>query len=119
MSADNTAIDDALRDLREQGFSIGYQGDVSDFLGIEITQCPNGTINLAEPQLIDFIISDLHMQHNTKSHDTPALSTTILHKDHDTPEMKPEFNYRSVIGKLNFLEKSTHINLSYSMYQCT
>ena len=61
---------------------------------------------------------DLYLQHNTRTFDTPALSTSILHKDHDTPNMNPEFNYRSVIGKLNFLEKSTHIDLSHSIHQC-
>ena len=32
--------------------------------------------------------------------------------------MKEEFHYRSVIGKLNFLEKSTCPDLAYSVNQC-
>ena len=32
--------------------------------------------------------------------------------------MTPEFHYRSVIGKLNFLEKSTRPDISNSMHQC-
>ena len=32
--------------------------------------------------------------------------------------MSPEFYYRSVIGKLNFLEKSTQPDISVSMHQC-
>ena len=118
MSANDTAIDNVLRDLREQGFSIDDQGDVSDFLGIKITRCPDGAIKLAQPQLIDSIIVDLHLQHNTRTCNTPTLSTSILHEDHDAPDMKPEFNDQSIIGKLNFLEKSTCINLSYSIHQC-
>ena len=32
--------------------------------------------------------------------------------------MRLKFNYRSVIGKLNFLEKSTHPDLAYAVHQC-
>ena len=32
--------------------------------------------------------------------------------------MTPEFHYRSVIGKLNFLEKSTRPDISVSVHQC-
>ena len=32
--------------------------------------------------------------------------------------MSPEFHYRSVIGKLNFLEKSTRLDISVSVHQC-
>ena len=33
--------------------------------------------------------------------------------------MTNEFNYRSVIGKLNFLEKSTRPDITYAVHQCT
>ena len=32
--------------------------------------------------------------------------------------MTPDFHYPSVIGKLNFLEKSTRLDISISMHQC-
>ena len=32
--------------------------------------------------------------------------------------MTNEFNYRSVIGKLNFLEKSTCPDITYAVHQC-
>ena len=32
--------------------------------------------------------------------------------------MQPEFHYRSVVGKLNFLEKSTRLDISVSVHQC-
>ena len=33
--------------------------------------------------------------------------------------MHPEFNYHSVVGKLNFLEKSMCPDLAYAVHQCT
>ena len=46
------------------------------------------------------------------------MTTSQLHKDSDGPEMTPDFHYRSVIGKLNFLEKSTRPDISVSVHQC-
>ena len=42
------------------------QGDVSDFLGIEVTHLKDGSIKLAQPHLIDAILKDLNLQENTK-----------------------------------------------------
>ena len=42
----------------------------------------------------------------------------ILHKDTQGAKIHPHFNYRSVIGKLNFLKKSTRLDLAYAVHQC-
>ena len=78
----------------------------------------DGAIKLAQPQLIDSIIADLYLHHNMKTHTMPALATALLHKDHDGPTMQSEFHYHSVIGKLNFLERSTRMDFSCSIHQC-
>ena len=74
---------------------------------------------LMQPQLIDSIIKDLHLQSSANGRKTPSMTTSLLHKDTDGPEMTPDFHYRSVIGKLNFLEKSTRPDISISVHQCT
>ena len=33
--------------------------------------------------------------------------------------MDEDFHYRGVIGKLNFLEQSTRIDISYTVHQCS
>ena len=48
----------------------------------------------------------------------PAVTTNLLHKDSDSPDMTLDFRYCSVIGKLNFLEKSTHPDISISVHRC-
>ena len=50
--------------------------------------------------------------------DTPALSTQILRKDSEGADTNPEFYYCSVIGKLNFLEKSSRPDIVYAIHQC-
>ena len=114
------ALDQVVKDLRScpQQFTVDDQGDVGDFLGIRIKKRKDGSIHLSQPQLIDSIIQDLHLQPGSNSKATPSVTSTLLHKDTDGPDMQPEFHYRSVIGKLNFLEKSTRPDISVSVHQC-
>ena len=116
----DTAIDEVVKDLRmsSKNFTIDDQGEVGDFLGIQIQTRDDGSIVLTQPQLIDSIIHDLHLQSGSNTKTTPAITTKLLHKDADGTEMTPEFHYRSVIGKLNFLEKSTRPDISVSVHQC-
>ena len=115
------AIDQVVMDLcsSPQQFTVDDQGDVGDFLGIQIKQQADGSVHLSQPQLIDSIIKDLHLQQSSNPKSTPAVTSTLLHKDTDGLDMLPEFHYRSVIGKLNFLEKSTRPDISVSVHQCT
>ena len=114
------AIDQVVNDLRacSRPFMVDDQGDVGDFLGIQVQKQDDGSILLTQPQLIDSIIIDLHLQASSNGKKTPSGMTSLLHKDSDSPEMTPDFHYRSVIGKLNFLEKSTRPDISISVHQC-
>ena len=106
---DSPSIDAVVADLQacSHRFTIDDQGDIGDFLGIQVTRFPDGSIQLTQPQLIDTIIKDLHLQSGSNMKKTSAVPNNPLHKDTDGPDMTPYFHYRSVIGKLNFLEKST------------
>ena len=117
---DDKAIDEVVNDLHlsSKNFTLDDQGEVGDFLGIQIQTMDDGTIVLTQPQLIDSIIQDLHLQSGSNHRNTPSITSKLLHKDADGPDMTPEFHYRSVIGKLNFLEKSTRPDISVSVHQC-
>ena len=116
----NDSIDQVVTDLRASSrkFTVDDQGDVGDFLGIQVQKQEDGSILLTQPQLIDSILKDLHLQSNSHGKKTPSVTTSLLHKDINGPEMTPDFHYRSVIGKLNFLEKSTRPDISISVHQC-
>ena len=116
----NDSIEQVVTDLRASSrkFTVDDQGDVGDFLGIQVQKQEDGSILLTQPQLIDLIIKDLHLQPSSNGKKTPSVTMSLLHKDIDGPEMTPDFNYRSVIGKLNFLEKSTRPDISISVHQC-
>jgi len=105
--------------LLGQLFDVDDQGDLNDFLGVKVEHLEDGRIKFTQPHLIDQILSDLHMtQPGTKSTPTPALLTKNLQPDDDGRPFDDSFHYRSVIGKLNFLEKSTRPDIAYAVHQC-
>ena len=94
------------------------QGDIKNYLGVNVTELDNGRIKLSQPHIIDQIIRDTKIPLNGETKATPAPATKILLPDIDGKEFDNRFNYRSVIGKLNFLEKSTRPDIAYTVYQC-
>jgi hypothetical protein len=42
----------------------------------------------------------------------------VLQRDIDGEPMSDDFSYRSVIGKANFLEKSTRPDIAVAIHQC-
>jgi hypothetical protein len=106
--------------LLHSQFSIEDKGEISDYLGVKVTKHQNGSITLTQPHLIQSILSDLHLLDNKQatSRTLPALTTKILHPDTEGTPFDNSFHYRSVIGKLNFLEKSTRPEIAYAVHQC-
>jgi hypothetical protein len=101
-------------------------GTLEDYLGVQVKHRKDGTIYLSQPHLIDSILQDLGFldergslrERKTSTRATPAQTTRLIGPD---PEGKPfthDWNYRSVIGKLNFLEKSTRPDIAYAVHQC-
>jgi len=102
----------------EGGFQIEDMGTLNEYLGVKVTHREDGTIMLAQPHMIQQILDDLSFQDSTTSKPTPALSSTVLDRDLHLPPMNPDFDYPSIIGMLNFLEKSTRPELAFAVHQC-
>jgi len=49
---------------------------------------------------------------------TPASSSKILMRHTESQDFDKSFNYRSVIGKLNYLEKGSRSDIAYITHQC-
>ena len=75
---------------------------------------------MSQPHLIDQVLKDLQLDGDgVDIKDTPAMCTKILSA---FPEGKPHdghFHYRTMIGKLNSLEKSSRPDIAYAVHQCT
>ena len=55
---------------------------------------------------------------NLKEKSTPAASSRILSFHKESEPFDGSFHYRSIIGKLNFLEKSTRPDIAFITHQC-
>ena len=79
---------------------------------------------MTQPTLTLSILKDVGLWENGKknqatSRTTPAYSTTILTSDEGGEDFKDkDFNYRQVIGKLLYLEKSTRPDIACAVHQC-
>ena len=112
-------IDQIIVDLRKAKLELTIEGDLQDFLGVNIERKSDGTIHLTQPQLIDQILEDLKMtKDNVITRLTPAKSSQILSRHTESESFDNSFNYRSVIGKLNYLERGSRSDISYAVHQC-
>jgi len=115
---------DNLVKLLEQTFKIEDQGELSDYLGIKIERKTDGTLEWTQPALIHSILKDLSLEgeglkNQPKIRTIPASSTLALADHQDSPDHNPsEFDYRQVICKLLYLEKSTRPDISCAVHQC-
>ena len=99
-------------------FNVTDEGEIDAYLGVKVARPANDTIELTQPHLIQQILDDMGMKPNTKTKDKAAPSSTILWRDLDGIPFAEKWDYRSIIGKLNFLEKSTRPEIAYAVHQC-
>jgi hypothetical protein len=119
-------IDNIIKQLQDHKFNVQDEGQIEDFLGVRIQHREDGTIEMSQPHLIEQVLQDLNLvptngtinkrtRYTAKAMDTPATSTIILQRDPDGEPHEETWSYRSLIGKLNYLEKSTRTDLAYSV----
>jgi hypothetical protein len=101
-----------------RAFNITDEGTLDEYLGVKVEHLPNGTIKLPQLQLIQQILDDLGINGLTATKDSPAASTVRLHRDVSRKPYTDNWHHRSIIGKLNFLEKSTRPDIACAVHQC-
>ena len=107
-----------IYDQLDSKFDISYEGDITDYLGVHITRTTSQGIQLTQKKLINSIIRDMNLLETTKARDTPIKTTTLLTKGENLNKHAATWKYRSILGKLNFLEKSTRPDLAYAVHNC-
>ena len=112
-------VADVVESIKKAGLDVTVEGTLEDFLGVNIDRKDDGTIHLTQPHLIDKILMDLKMNgKDLKVKSTPAASSRILSFHKESERFDESFHYRSIIGKLNFLEKSTRPDIAFITHQC-
>jgi hypothetical protein len=105
-------------------FEIEIQGNLEDYLGIHITTRDDGSKTMTQPHLIDSILMDLNLLNGNSGEaqsasirQLPSMPSRKIVADANGAPFTYQWHYRSVIGKLNFLEKSTRPDISYVVHQ--
>jgi hypothetical protein len=113
---DDSTIDSIIKNLSNT-FLLEDQGNMHDYLGIRITTDPSSkTISMTQTGLIESIIKDVGFDNDSNTKTTP--SDSILYNDPTAMPRVDTWNYRSVIGKLNFLAQNTRPDISFAVHQC-
>lgn len=111
-------IDQAIQELKQR-YNMTDEGSLTDYLGVHIENDNQGRFHLTQPTLIQKILSDVNFQDHTKPKPTPTAITKPLRKSYQkTAPHSADWKYRSIIGKLNYLEKSTRPDIAFAVHQC-
>ena len=108
-----------IEKIKGTGLNLTNEGNIQDFLGININQLKNGTINMCQPHLIQFVLDDLNLnKDNAKVNTTPMEKLRILQGNPKSERFDQSFNHRSIIGKLGYLGKGSRPDILYAKHQC-
>lgn len=102
----------------EEKFIFTDDGDLKNYLGVEIERLGNSTLHLKQEFLIQRIIDAVGIDHKKDRLSDNPIVKPLLGKDIDGEERKHSWNYRSVIGMLNYLEKTSRPDLALPVHQC-
>ena len=109
---------EAIKAIKDTKLQITLEGDLADFLGVKIEQKSTEQIIFTQPYIIDDILNDLGLKHAKDGKETPAASSRILTRNDDGVGHDKSLHDRSVIGKLNYLEKATRLDIAFATHQC-
>ena len=113
-SKNKNEIQKIVQSLRKS-FTMTDEGDYETYLGVKVNKLESGIIELTQPHIIHNILTELNL---LESNSKPTPATTILHKDSDGETRQHSWNYRRIIGMLEYLRQSTRPDIAFAVHQC-
>jgi hypothetical protein len=77
--ADPQELDDIVQEMEAVGLNLTVEGDISDFLGVQIDRINDNTFNLSQPHLINDVIKELHLDGKNVYRSLSHRPTVILY----------------------------------------
>lgn len=111
---DSKQIDAIIASLQKD-FDLTDEGDLSEYLGIKVAR-DGPSMTLTQPTLINRILAIVKLD-QTRRNPVTTPATKVLQRDSSGPTRKHSWDYRSVIGMLNFLTRSTRPDLCFAVSQ--
>jgi len=105
----------AIKEIQDSGLNIEDQGHPADYIGVNIKKLRDGSYEFTQRALIDAIIDDIGLK-DVKVKPVPAKVFLKLHA-FDLDFNYLDFNYRSAVGKFNYLAQTTRPAIMYVTHQ--
>ena len=102
----------------DENYDFTDEGDLKNYLGVEFTRHDDGKMELKQKFLIERIIKALGFKEDLTGKNVNPVAKPSLHKDESGPPRKHQWHYRSLIGMLNYLEKTSRPEIAYAVHQC-
>jgi hypothetical protein len=106
LGSDNLQLQEVIKEIQNLGRNIEDQGHPADYVGVNIKKLKDGFYDFTQGALIDSIINDIGLK-DTKVKSVSAKVSLQVHAFKDEPAFDLNFNYRSAVGKLNYLAQTT------------
>jgi len=81
-------LDDIVKEMEAVGLKLTVEGDISDFLGVQIDRVNDNTFNLSQPHLINDVIKELRLDgNNVAIKKATGASSKTLCRHLDSPPL--------------------------------
>ena len=99
-------------------FNIEDDGELNKYLGISLDRRPDCSIYLSQPYVTKIILNIIPGMDKSRSKTTTTIKPSSA-KNEGYQARKNDFNYKSVIGLLNFPTDSNRPKAQFTVHQCT
>ncbi len=108
---------EAIQEIQSLGLNIEDQGHPVDYVSVNIRKLKDGSYEFTQRALIDSTIQDVGLDNAKGIKLVPDKVSLRLHAAKDQKPFNLNFNYRSAVGKLNYLAQTTHPDIMYATHQ--
>ena len=106
VSLDRSKIYDAIKELQRNNLKTEDQVHPADYVGVNISRLENDYYEFTQPALTHQIIEDVGLVPKATTKPIPMSAQCLLNHHLDSPSNdESELNYRSLIGKINYLDQ--------------
>ncbi len=114
---DDNQLKQVIQEIQGTGLKIKDQGHPADYDGVKIKNMRDGSYGFTQHALINAIIKDINLTDAKVKPVPPAKMSMPLHAFKDAPSFNLNFNYCSVVGKLNYLTQTSRSDIMYATHQ--
>lgn len=118
ISADEKLIESEIKSL-QTSYALTDDGPLKDYLGTRFEKNADGSLEMTQPKMIERVLEIVGLNRdNIKFHDTPASDSKLLDKDPDAMPRTQEWNYRSAVGCLSYIQAMIRPDITMAVQQC-